>query len=172
MKSQLPICINNDSEMTFSMEMATFGAGCFWGVEAAFQKMKGVVKTTVGYMGGTPKNPTYEQVCTNTTKHAEVIQIQFNPDEINYEQLLDVFWELHDPTQLNRQGPDVGTQYRSVIFYHTKEQKQLAEETREKQQKKHTKKIVTEITLVQTFYPAEEYHQKYLEKQGLSHCKV
>lgn len=129
MKSQLPICINNDSEMTFSMDVATFGAGCFWGVEAAFQKIKGMKKTTVGYMGGTLKNPTYEQVCTNTTGHAEVIQIQYSPEEISYEQLLDVFWELHDPTQLNRQGPDVGTQYRSVIFYRTKEQKKLAEET-------------------------------------------
>lgn len=172
MKSQLPICINNDSEMTFSMEIATFGAGCFWGVEPAFQKLKGAVKTTVGYMGGTLKNPTYEQVCTNTTGHAEVIQIQFNPDEISYEQLLDVFWELHDPTQLNRQGPDMGTQYRSVIFYHTKEQKKLSEETREKQQKNYTKKLVTEITSAQKFYPAEEYHQKYLEKHGLSHCRM
>jgi len=172
MKSQLPICINNDSEMTFSMEIATFGAGCFWGVEPVFQKLKGAVKTTVGYMGGTLKNPTYEQVCMNTTGHAEVIQIQFNPDEISYEQLLDVFWELHDPTQLNRQGPDVGTQYRSVIFYHTKEQKKLAGETREKQQKSYTKKIVTEITSAQEFYPAEEYHQKYLEKHGLSHCRM
>ena len=172
MKSQLPICINNDSEMTFSMEIATFGAGCFWGVEPVFQKLKGAVKTTVGYMGGTLKNPTYEQVCTNTTGHAEVIQIQFNPDEISYEQLLDVFWELHDPTQLNRQGPDVGTQYRSVIFYRTKEQKKLAGETREKQQKNYTKKIVTEITSAQEFYPAEEYHQKYLEKHGLSHCRM
>ena len=172
MKSQLPICINNDSEMTFSMEIATFGAGCFWGVEPAFQKLKGVIKTTVGYMGGTLKNPTYEQVCMNTTGHAEVIQIQFNPDEISYEQLLDVFWELHDPTQLNRQGPDVGTQYRSVIFYHTKEQKKLAEETREKQQKNYTKKIVTEITSAQKFYPAEKYHQKYFEKHGLSHCRM
>ncbi|MCJ2534018.1 MAG: peptide-methionine (S)-S-oxide reductase MsrA, partial [Candidatus Thermoplasmatota archaeon] len=104
------------------MDVATFGAGCFWGVEAAFQKIKGTEKTTVGYMGGTLKNPTYEQVCTNTTGHAEVIQIQYSPEEISYEQLLDVFWELHNPTQLNRQGPDMGTQYRSVIFYHTNEQ--------------------------------------------------
>ena len=172
MKSQLPICINNDSEMTFSMDVATFGAGCFWGVEAAFQKIKGMKKTTVGYMGGTLKNPTYEQVCTNTTGHAEVIQIQYSPEEISYEQLLDVFWELHNPTQLNRQGPDVGTQYRSVIFYYTKEQKKLAGETREKQQKNYTKKIVTEITSAHKFYPAEEYHQKYLEKHGLSHCRM
>lgn len=154
------------------MDIATFGAGCFWGVELAFQKLKGVTKTTVGYMGGTLKNPTYEQVCTNTTGHAEVIQIQFNPEEISYEQLLDVFWELHDPTQLNRQGPDMGTQYRSVIFYHTKEQKKLSEETREKQQKNYKKKIVTEIMSAQEFYPAEEYHQKYLEKHGLSHCRM
>jgi len=154
------------------MDIATFGAGCFWGVEAAFQKLKGVTKTTVGYMGGTLKNPTYEQICTNTTGHAEVIQIQFNSEKISYKQLLDVFWELHDPTQLNRQGPDMGTQYRSVIFYHTNEQKKLSEETREKQQKNYKKKIVTEITSAQEFYPAEEYHQKYLEKHGSSHCRM
>ena len=158
--------------MDVTMDIATFGAGCFWGVEAAFQKLKGVTKTTVGYMGGALKNPTYEQVCTNTTGHAEVIQIQFNSEKISYKQLLDVFWELHDPTQLNRQGPDMGAQYRSVIFYYTKEQKKLAGETREKQQKNYTKKIVTEITSAQEFYPAEKYHQKYLEKQDLSHCRM
>ena len=158
--------------MDVTMDIATFGAGCFWGVEAAFQKLKGVTKTTVGYMGGALKNPTYEQVCTNTTGHAEVIQIQFNSEKISYKQLLDVFWELHDPTQLNRQGPDMGTQYRSVIFYHTNEQKKLSEETREKQQKNYKKKIVTEITSAREFYPAEKYHQKYLEKHGLSHCRM
>ena len=154
------------------MNIATFGAGCFWGVEAAFQNLNGVTKTTVGYMGGTLKNPTYEQVCTNSTGHAEVIQIQFNPEKISYKKLLDIFWELHDPTQLNRQGPDIGTQYRSVIFYHTNEQKKISEKSREKQAKNYKKKIVTEITLAQEFYPAEEYHQKYLEKHGLSHCGI
>ena len=158
--------------MDVTMDIATFGAGCFWGVEAAFQKLKGVTKTTVGYMGGTLEKPTYDQVCTNTSGHAEVIQIQFNSEKISYKQLLDVFWELHDPTQLNRQGPDMGTQYRSVIFYHTNEQKKLSKETRETQQKNYKKKIVTEITSAQEFYPAEEYHQKYLEKHGSSHCRM
>jgi len=148
------------------MQIATFGAGCFWGVEAKFQKIKGVKKTTVGFMGGKLKNPTYEQVCTDKTGHAEVIHIIYNKEQISYEKLLDVFWEIHDPTQLNRQGPDIGTQYRSVIFYHNEEQKNLAEESKKQQQKKYTKKIVTEITSAQEFYPAEEYHQKYLQKQG------
>jgi len=154
------------------METATFGAGCFWGVEAKFQKIRGITKTTVGYMGGNIKNPTYEQVCTDKTGHAEVIQIQFNPEQINYEKLLDVFWEMHDPIQLNRQGPDVGTQYRSVIFYHNERQKKLAEQSKDKQQTKYDKKITTEITPAQQFYPAEEYHQKYLEKQDFSSCKI
>jgi peptide-methionine (S)-S-oxide reductase len=154
------------------METATFGAGCFWGIEATFQKIKGVIKTTVGYMGGNLKNPTYEQVCTDKTGHAEVIQMIYNPEQINYEKLLEIFWEIHDPTQLNRQGPDIGIQYRSVIFYHNEKQKKLAEESKNKQQKNYNKKIVTEITPAIKFYPAEEYHQKYLEKQGLSSCKI
>jgi len=147
------------------MEAATFGAGCFWGVEARYQKVNGVVKTTVGYMGGTTKNPTYKQVCTDKTGHAEVIQILFNPEQISYEKLIEIFWEIHDPTQLNMQGPDKGSQYRSVIFYHNEKQKKLAEESKEKQQKNYNKKIVTEIIPAIEFYPAEEYHQKYLEKQ-------
>ena len=154
------------------MEKATFGAGCFWGVEATFQKHKGVKKTTVGYMGGKIKNPTYEQVCTDKTGHAEVMQIIYDPEQISYEKLLEIFWEIHDPTQLNRQGPDIGTQYRSVIFYHNKEQKKLAEESKNKHQKKYNKKIVTEIILTAEFYPAEEYHQKYLEKQRLGSCII
>jgi peptide-methionine (S)-S-oxide reductase len=154
------------------METATFGAGCFWGIEATFQKIKGVIKTTAGYMGGNLKNPTYEQVCTDKTGHAEVIQMIYNPKQINYEKLLEIFWEIHNPTQLNRQGPDIGIQYRSVIFYHNEKQKKLAEESKNKQQKKYNKKIVTEITPAIKFYPAEEYHQKYLEKQGLSSCKI
>jgi peptide-methionine (S)-S-oxide reductase len=148
------------------MEIATFGAGCFWGVEAAFQKVKGVTKTTVGYMGGNLKNPTYEQVCTDKTGHTEVIQIEYDNKQISYERLLGVFWEIHDPTQLDRQGPDVGKQYRSVIFYHNKMQKEIAEKSKNQIQEKYNKKIVTDITAVKEFYPAEEYHQKYLQKQG------
>ena len=147
------------------MQTATFGAGCFWGVEAKFQKIKGVKKTTVGYMGGKLKNPTYEQVCTDKTGHAEVIQIMYDEKQTSYEKLLKIFWEIHDPTQLNRQGPDIGTQYRSVIFYHNEKQKKFTEESKKQQQKKYNKKIVTEITPVKEFYPAEEYHQKYLQKQ-------
>ena len=152
------------------MEKATFGAGCFWGVEAAFQKTKGVIDTTVGYMGGTLKNPTYEQVCTDKMEHTEVIKIEFDNQQISYEQLLEVFWEIHDPTQLNRQGPDVGKQYRSVIFYHNELQKELAEKSKKEIQSKYEKEIVTEITPVKEFYPAEEYHQKYLQKQGRASC--
>lgn len=152
------------------MQIATFGAGCFWGVEAKFQKIKGVKKTTVGYMGGKLKNPTYEQVCTDKTGHAEVIQIIYDTEQTSYKKLLNIFWEIHDPTQLNRQGPDTGTQYRSVIFYHNEEQKKLAEESKNQQQKKYTKKIVTDITPAREFYPAEEYHQKYLQKQGRLFC--
>ena len=153
------------------MEKATFGAGCFWGIEATFQKIKGVKKTIVGYMGGKLKNPTYEQVCTDKTGHAEVIQIIYDTEQISYEKLLEIFWKIHDSTQLNRQGPDIGTQYRSVVFYHNEKQKKFAEESKNKQQKKYNKKIVTEITPAKQFYPAEEYHQKYLEKRGLSTCK-
>lgn len=150
------------------MQKATFGAGCFWGVEAAFQKVKGVHSTKVGYMGGHLKNPTYEDVCTDKTGHVEVVHITFEPTKISYEQLLDVFWDIHDPTQLNRQGPDRGTQYRSVIFYHNQQQKKIAENSKRNKQKsgKFKKKIVTEIIPAQEFYPAEEYHQKYFEKQG------
>jgi len=150
------------------MEIATLAAGCFWGVEAAFEKIKGIEKTTVGYTGGKTKNPTYEQVCTNKTGHAEAIQIMYNPEEIKYDQILEIFWTIHDPTQLNRQGPDIGTQYRSAIFYHSEEQKKIAEQSKENKQKQYNKKIVTENYTSQEFYPAEEYHQKYLEKQGLT----
>jgi len=150
------------------MEIATFAAGCFWGVEAAFQKIKGITKTTVGYTGGKTKNPTYEQVCTNKTGHAEAIQIMYNPEQIKYDRILETFWSIHDPTQLNRQGPDIGTQYRSAIFYHSEEQKKIAEQSKESKQKQYNKKIVTEIIPAQEFYPAEEYHQKYLEKQGFT----
>ena len=152
------------------MQTATFGAGCFWGVEAAFQKIDGVKETTAGYMGGNLKNPTYEQVCTDKTGHAEVVQIVFDSEEISYDKLLETFWEIHDPTQLNRQGQDIGMQYRSVIFYHDETQKKLAEVSKEKRQNIIDKKIVTEIKPAEGFYPAEEYHQKYLEKQGRLSC--
>jgi peptide-methionine (S)-S-oxide reductase len=152
------------------MEIATFGAGCFWGVEAAFQKVKGVIKTTVGYMGGDLKNPTYEQVCTDKTGHAEVIQIEFDNKQISYDKLLEIFWEIHDPTQFNRQGSDIGRQYRSVIFYQNDTQKETAEQSKKEIKKKYDKEVVTEITPVKEFYPAEEYHQKYLQKQGQISC--
>jgi len=154
------------------MEKATFGAGCFWGVEAAFQNIKGIKSTIVGYMGGKLKNPTYEDVCTDKTGHAEVIQILYDPAKISYEHLLNIFWSIHDPTQLNRQSNDIGTQYRSVIFYHNEKQKQIAEKSKNKQQKtgKNQKPIVSEITPAKEFYPAEEYHQKYLEKHGKISC--
>jgi len=153
------------------MEIATFGAGCFWGVEAAYQKINGVIKTIVGYMGGTTKNPSYEDVCTDKTGHAEVVQVQFNNKIVKYEELLDVFWKIHDPTQLNRQGFDIGTQYRSVIFYHNEKQKILAEKSKNKQEKSK-KQIVTEIVPAKEFYKAEEYHQNYLKKQGRASCKM
>ena len=154
------------------MEKATFGAGCFWHVEEAFRHLKGVNSTTVGYTGGTLKNPTYEEVCTDKTGHAEVVEIIYDPAKISYEELLNVFWDIHDPTTKNRQGPDVGTQYRSVIFYHTLEQRTVAETSKKNldQSKKYKKKIMTEITKATTFYPAEEYHQQYLVKHGVAAC--
>ena len=152
------------------MEKATFGAGCFWHVEASFQKVKGIISTTVGYMGGDLKKPTYEDVCTDKTGHAEVVQITYDPSEVSYEKLLEMFWDIHDPTQLNRQGPDTGTQYRSVIFYHNEKQKKLAEDSKKKL--KSNKPIVTEITKAKEFYSAEEYHQKYLQKKGLTSCRI
>ena len=153
------------------MDIATFGAGCFWGVEASFQKIKGVTSTTVGYMGGKTKNPTYEEVCTDKTGHVEVVQINYDPFIVSYEKLLDVFWSIHDPTQLNRQGLDIGIQYRSVIFYHSEEQKQIAEKSKQKQLIRYKKKIMTDIISAREFYPAEEYHQHYFEKNRLFSCK-
>ena len=152
---------------------ATFGAGCFWGVEEAFRRLKGVRETAVGYMGGTIDRPTYEAVCTDRTGHAEVVEVTYDPSEISYDELLRTFWEVHDPTEFNRQGPDVGTQYRSVIFYHTPEQKRLAEASKAKLEasgKHGGKKISTEIAPASAFWRAEEYHQKYLVKQGLNTC--
>jgi peptide-methionine (S)-S-oxide reductase len=153
-------------------QKATFAAGCFWGVEETFRKINGVVSTRVGYTGGTMKNPTYEGVCTDKTGHAESVEVTYDPSLVSYGQLLDVFWANHNPTTLNRQGFDTGTQYRSVIFYHTEEQKKEALASKEKLQAsgKYRKPVVTQIVPAQTFYPAEEYHQKYLYKRGSATC--
>jgi peptide-methionine (S)-S-oxide reductase len=154
------------------MEKATFGAGCFWHVEEEFRKLKGVISASVGYMGGKLKKPTYEDVCTNKTGHAEVVQINYDPKKLSYNDILEVFWKIHDPTSLNKQGLDMGTQYRSVIFYHNKKQREEAVKSREKHQKYFKNKIVTEIVPASEFWKAEEYHQRYLEKHGLSSCKI
>jgi peptide-methionine (S)-S-oxide reductase len=155
-------------------EKATFGAGCFWGVEAAFRQVRGVVATAVGYEGGTLDQPTYRDVCSHTTGHAEVVEVEYDPSRVRYADLLHVFWTNPDPTQLNRQGPDVGDQYRSVIFYHSPEQQAEAEASREAEAASghHRRPIVTVIEPAQTFYRAEEYHQQYLEKRGLSSCRI
>jgi peptide-methionine (S)-S-oxide reductase len=153
-------------------EKATFGAGCFWGVEETFRKLKGVISTSVGYAGGNKETPTYEDVCTDKTGHAEVVEVEFDPSQIDYGQLLDVFWSSHNPTTLNRQGPDVGTQYRSVIFYHSPEQKAAAEKSKTEKAAKFPRPIVTQIEPAPKFWRAEEYHQRYLEKRGQSHCAI
>ena len=156
------------------MEQATFGAGCFWGVQTAFDRIPGVLETKVGYEGGTLENPTYHDVCTDRTGHAEVVQITFDPARVSYRQLLDAFFQEHNPTQLNRQGPDHGTQYRSVIFYHSPEQQQSANETIARLIAGHRfpRPIVTQVVPAATFWPAEEYHQKYLEKRGATSCHI
>jgi peptide-methionine (S)-S-oxide reductase len=156
------------------MKKATFGAGCFWGVEETFRQIPGVVSTAVGYSGGTLENPTYQVVCTDQTGHAEVVEVEYDPAKVRYEQLLDVFWKAHDPTTLNRQGPDYGTQYRSVIFYHDDEQKAAAIASKEALQAsgRLRRPIVTEISPALPFYRAEEYHQQYLAKRGRSHCSI
>jgi methionine-S-sulfoxide reductase len=151
-------------------KQATFGAGCFWGVEAAFRRTQGVTGTKVGYAGGKVDNPTYEQVCSDTTGHAEVVQVTYDPEQVPYEQLLTIFWLEHDPTQLNRQGPDVGSQYRSVIFAHDEEQRAAAEASREAVQARFTRPVVTTIEDAPPFWEAEDYHQQYLEKRGLASC--
>ncbi|MGI8546250.1 MAG: peptide-methionine (S)-S-oxide reductase MsrA [Gemmatimonadaceae bacterium] len=155
-------------------QRATFGAGCFWGVETAFRQIPGVIATAVGYEGGTLDNPSYEEVCSSTTGHAEVVEVEFDPAEVGYNALLDVFWNNHDPTTLNRQGPDVGTQYRSAIFYNDGEQKELAERSKElmSQSGRFKRPVVTEIVPATTFYRAEDYHQQYLEKRGLASCRI
>jgi peptide-methionine (S)-S-oxide reductase len=156
------------------LEKATFGAGCFWGVEVAFRQVPGVVETAAGYLGGTLANPTYQDVCTGRTGHAEVVEITYDPERVPYEDLLNVFWVSHDPTTLNRQGPDRGTQYRSAIFYYDEGQKNAALASKEKWNAtdRFGGRIVTEITPATTFYRAEEYHQRYLEKNGLAGCHI
>jgi peptide-methionine (S)-S-oxide reductase len=153
---------------------ATFAAGCFWGVEAAFRRVKGVTAVTSGYTGGTLEQPAYEDVCSDRTGHAEAVEVEYDPRVVTFGQLLDVFWELHDPTTPNRQGPDVGSQYRSVIFFHSPEQEAAARASKERLERegKFRAPIVTEITPATTFWPAEEYHQRYYEKQGIGSCRV
>jgi len=156
------------------MEKATFAAGCFWGVEAAFRQVPGVTATSVGYTGGKLKNPSYQDVCTDRTGHAEAVEVQFEPSKVTYEQLLEVFWQCHNPTTLDRQGPDVGTQYRSAIFTHDAEQEAAARASKERLERARVfpRPIVTEIVPAQEFWRAEEYHQQYLEKQGFAQCHI
>jgi peptide-methionine (S)-S-oxide reductase len=156
------------------LETATFGAGCFWGVEETFKDIPGVKSTAVGYLGGTYDNPTYKDVCTGKTGHAEVLQLQYDPNQVSYDSLLDTFWRNHNPTTMNRQGPDVGTQYRSAIFFHTPQQEETATASKEKMERSSTFRnpIVTEITPASTFYRAEDYHQRYLEKRGMGACHI
>ena len=148
------------------MAKATFAAGCFWHVEDAFRHIKGVLKTSVGYTGGSMENPDYEDVCSGATGHAEAVEVEYDEKQVSYEHLLSVFWSIHDSTQKNRQGPDVGTQYRSAIFYHDEEQRKAALASKEREQEKHKAPIVTEIVPAKTFYAAEDYHQHYYEKRG------
>ena len=162
----------NGTDQRGATRLATFGAGCFWGVEAAFRAIPGVVDATAGYLGGTQHNPTYEAVCSGRTGHAEVVQVEYHPDRVRYEQLLDAFWEMHDPTTRNRQGWDVGSQYRSAIFFHDPAQEAIAQASQETRQHSSKKRIVTEITAASTFYAAEEYHQRYHEKHGGASCHV
>lgn len=155
------------------MAKATFGAGCFWGVELTFRQLEGVTDAVAGFAGGTTVNPSYEQVCAHGTGHAEVVQVDYDPARISYDELLDAFWSMHDPTQRNRQGPDIGDQYRSVIFFHTPEQQAAAEASKAKLEASgvHSRPIVTSIEPAPTFWRAEEYHQRYLEKHGRGACK-
>jgi peptide-methionine (S)-S-oxide reductase len=161
-------------KMESNIQKATFGAGCFWGVEAAFRQVSGVVSTSVGYMGGTLANPTYEDVCTDRTGHVEVVEVLYDPSLVSYEELLEVFWKIHDPTTLNRQGPDYGTQYRSVIFYHNPEQEAAAKASKERLQRsgQHKSDIVTKIEPAAQFWRAEEYHQQYFKKTGRRSCRI
>ncbi len=160
--------------MEQAVEKAMFGAGCFWGVEAAFRQIPGVVDAAVGYAGGKTSNPTYQDVCSDETGHAEVVEVTYDPARVSYDDLLGVFWANHDPTQRNRQGPDVGTQYRSAIFFYTPAQRDAATASKEALEKsgRYRRPVVTEITPAPTFWRAEDYHQRYLEKRGLASCKV
>jgi peptide-methionine (S)-S-oxide reductase len=155
-------------------QKATFGAGCFWGVEETFRNLKGVISTAVGYAGGKKDHPSYEDVCSDETGHAEVVEVEFDPAQIDYNSLLDVFWSSHNPTTLNRQGPDVGTQYRSVVFYHSPEQKAAAEASKEAVDKsgRFPRPVVTQVESAPKFWRAEEYHQQYLNKRGQTHCAI
>lgn len=170
----LKLVMNQPKHEGNEQQKATFAAGCFWGVEAAFREHlgKGVVSTRVGYTGGHTDHPTYEQVCSHTTGHAEAIEVTYDPEKISYKQLLDIFWSIHDPTTLNRQGPDIGDNYRSAVFHHSPEQRKFAEESKAEQQKSLGRPIVTEITEAATFWPAEDYHQHYSEKHGGASCHV
>jgi peptide-methionine (S)-S-oxide reductase len=154
------------------MEKATFAAGCFWGVEATFRATPGVLSTRVGYTGGEVETPTYKQVCTDRTGHAEAVEVTFDPAKVSYESLLKIFWENHDPTTLNRQGPDWGSQYRSAIFFHSPEQEKIARASVAEAQKSHKRPIVTQIVPAVEFWEAEDYHQQYLEKRGMASCHI
>jgi peptide-methionine (S)-S-oxide reductase len=155
-------------------EIATFGAGCFWGIEAAFRRVPGVLDAVVGYSGGHTQNPSYQDVCTDTTGHAEVVQVTFDNEKLSYDQLLSVFWTIHDPTQVNRQGPDYGKQYRTAIFFHSPEQEGAAKKSKQALEAsgKLRRPVATEITPAGPFWPAEEYHQRYLEKRGAASCHI
>jgi peptide-methionine (S)-S-oxide reductase len=153
-------------------QTATFAAGCFWGVEADFRDIPGVLDAQAGYTGGTTQNPDYRAVCTGTTGHAEAVRVTFDADQVSYATLVDAFWALHDPTQLNRQGPDVGTQYRSAVFYHDEAQRAAAEASKARAQTRFARPIVTQVLPEQAFFRAEDYHQRYLEKQGLRSCRI
>jgi peptide-methionine (S)-S-oxide reductase len=155
-------------------EIATFGAGCFWGIEAAFRRVPGVLDAAVGYSGGRTENPSYQDVCTDTTGHAEVVQVTFDPEKLSYGQLLDVFWTIHDPTQVNRQGPDYGKQYRTAIFFHSPEQEAAAKKSKQALEAsgRLRRPVATEITPAAPFWRAEEYHQRYLEKRGAASCHI
>ena len=166
----LRYCINSAALDFAKYETATFGAGCFWGIEAAFGKINGVKSTSVGYCGGKTKNPTYKKVCSGRTGHAEAVEVIYDPNIISYGKLLDVFWNIHDPTTLNRQGPDIGAQYRSTIFFHNSTQKEAALKSKAAYRKKLNRSIVTKIIPAPKFYKAEEYHQKYYEKKGIKSC--
>lgn len=156
------------------MKIATFGAGCFWGVEAAFREVQGVASTRVGYTGGWFDNPSYQDVCSGRTGHAESVEVTYDSAQVSFDQLLSVFWEVHDPTTLNRQGPDVGSQYRSVIYFRDSEEEAAARASKERLQAsgKYAREIVTEITPASQFWEAEDYHQQYFEKRGVAHCRV